>query len=87
MMVQCRRLDLKPLGLWEDIRHFINRGSKSRNKVAVGEPAAGSFSDDNLKKTKTEGSLLLRGVASHNTKNNKPFCRSRARFYIKKRVP
>jgi hypothetical protein len=24
-------------------RHFFNRGSKSRNKVAVGEPAAGSF--------------------------------------------
>lgn len=27
-------------------RYFFNRGSKSRNKVAVGEPAAGSFSDD-----------------------------------------
>ncbi len=24
-------------------RYFFNRGSKSRNKVAVGEPAAGSF--------------------------------------------
>jgi hypothetical protein len=24
-------------------RYFSNRGSKSRNKVAVGEPAAGSF--------------------------------------------
>lgn len=29
-------------------RYFFNRGSKSRNKVAVGEPAAGSFSDDTL---------------------------------------
>lgn len=27
----------------EDNRYLINRGSKSRNKVAVGEPAAGSF--------------------------------------------
>jgi hypothetical protein len=34
-------------------RYFFNRGSKSRNKVAVGEPAAGSFSDDQKnKKTK-----------------------------------
>lgn len=27
----------------EDNRYLIIRGSKSRNKVAVGEPAAGSF--------------------------------------------
>jgi len=33
-------------------RYFFNRGSKSRNKVAVGEPAAGSFSDDQNHKTK-----------------------------------
>ena len=33
-------------------RYFFNRGSKSRNKVAVGEPAAGSFSDDQNTKTK-----------------------------------
>ncbi len=34
---------------WKVHRHFFNRGSKSRNKVAVGEPAAGSFSDDTQK--------------------------------------
>ena len=32
-------------------RYFFNRGSKSRNKVAVGEPAAGSFTEK--MKTKT----------------------------------
>ena len=34
-------------------RYFFNRGSKSRNKVAVGEPAAGSFSDDQNNNNKT----------------------------------
>jgi hypothetical protein len=34
-------------------RYFFNRGSKSRNKVAVGEPAAGSFSDDQNNNPKT----------------------------------
>jgi hypothetical protein len=37
-------------------RYFFNRGSKSRNKVAVGEPAAGSFSDDQ-KQNKTQTRL------------------------------
>lgn len=32
-----------PASCREDNRYLINRGSKSRNKVAVGEPAAGSF--------------------------------------------
>lgn len=44
----------------EDNRYLINRGSKSRNKVAVGEPAAGSFFrcfQKNLKKN--------RGALSH----------------------
>jgi hypothetical protein len=42
-------------------RYFFNRGSKSRNKVAVGEPAAGSFSDDQNNKTQPSfGAHLLR---------------------------
>ena len=40
-------------------RHFFNRGSKSRNKVAVGEPAAGSFSDIQKKTPKILGPRLL----------------------------
>lgn len=32
-----------PASCREDNRYLIIRGSKSRNKVAVGEPAAGSF--------------------------------------------
>lgn len=50
-------------------RYFFNRGSKSRNKVAVGEPAAGSFSDDQKTttkpKTRLRVMLLFRG--EHNT--------------------
>lgn len=45
----------------EDNRYLIIRGSKSRNKVAVGEPAAGSFFrclQKYLKKT-PEGVLFL----------------------------
>ena len=43
-MVQCRWSDKQRLCLCLKVhRHFFNRGSKSRNKVAVGEPAAGSF--------------------------------------------
>lgn len=34
-----------PLACEKVHRYLFNRGSKSRNKVAVGEPAAGSFSD------------------------------------------
>ena len=33
-------------------RYFFNRGSKSRNKVAVGEPAAGSFTEKSMISTK-----------------------------------
>jgi hypothetical protein len=40
----------------EDNRYLIIRGSKSRNKVAVGEPAAGSFFRCNPIPIKTEGS-------------------------------
>jgi hypothetical protein len=44
MMVQYRLSDWRRFYLcWKVNRYFFNRGSKSRNKVAVGEPAAGSF--------------------------------------------
>jgi hypothetical protein len=53
-------------------RYFFNRGSKSRNKVAVGEPAAGSFSDDQNNKTQPSfGVSLFRGAAFElNTPSN-----------------
>jgi hypothetical protein len=53
-------------------RYFFNRGSKSRNKVAVGEPAAGSFSDDqkNKKQNKTRSSPRQNGV-QHNKPQHK----------------
>jgi hypothetical protein len=56
-------------------RYFFNRGSKSRNKVAVGEPAAGSFSDD--QKTKQNPtrlcSVVIHFTRCYNTTNpNKP---------------
>lgn len=44
----------------EDNRYLINRGSKSRNKVAVGEPAAGSFfrcNPNTFKKTRGQNSF------------------------------
>lgn len=41
----------------EDNRYLIIRGSKSRNKVAVGEPAAGSFFRCNPIPFKTRGAL------------------------------
>lgn len=44
-------------------RYFFNRGSKSRNKVAVGEPAAGSFSDDQNNKTQPSFGVSLSGAA------------------------
>lgn len=51
-----------PMNLWfvvEVHRYFFNRGSKSRNKVAVGEPAAGSFTDLNKnKKNNNQGNVL-----------------------------
>ena len=37
------------LGRSESKQYFSARGSKSRNKVAVGEPAAGSFPKSALK--------------------------------------
>jgi hypothetical protein len=66
-------------------RYFFNRGSKSRNKVAVGEPAAGSFSDD--QKTKQNPtrlcSVVIHFTRCYNTTNPKnPNCRSR----VQKRV-
>ena len=56
-------------------RYFFNRGSKSRNKVAVGEPAAGSFSDDQNTKTKPVSKTLALSL-THNNPQNK--CRSSA---------
>jgi len=46
-------------------RHFFNRGSKSRNKVAVGEPAAGSFLDHPKIPYKNLGSLFFQRKACH----------------------
>lgn len=61
----------------EDNRYLIIRGSKSRNKVAVGEPAAGSFFRC-FQIPKTRGTKRLRKkgppVLSHKTKTL--FCRS-----------
>jgi hypothetical protein len=63
--------------LWEVHRYFFNRGSKSRNKVAVGEPAAGSFFRNDFKKTFSPSFLLspllffLEGGKGKNTTNNK----------------
>lgn len=46
MMVQYRWSDRWMFIIRPKVhRYFFNRGSKSRNKVAVGEPAAGSFSE------------------------------------------
>ena len=56
----------------EDNRYLIIRGSKSRNKVAVGEPAAGSFFRCNPI-PKTRGGKLV--YLSH-TNLNLIFCRS-----------
>ena len=68
-------------------RYFFNRGSKSRNKVAVGEPAAGSFSDDQTKKQNPNPSALLRTsvfiCVRHNNptpKNNSPLDRGEIQF-------
>jgi hypothetical protein len=44
MPVGYRLTDLLPFGVWGKVDPCLtSRGSKSRNKVAVGEPAAGSF--------------------------------------------
>ena len=61
-------------------RYFFNRGSKSRNKVAVGEPAAGSFSDDFFQHTQKKPSFGVRAarILKYN-KNIFIFCRSNAR--------
>lgn len=65
----------------EDNRYLIIRGSKSRNKVAVGEPAAGSFFRCLQKiplKKNPRGFLFSRekrGPFSHKNKINL-FCRS-----------
>jgi hypothetical protein len=65
-------------------RYFFNRGSKSRNKVAVGEPAAGSFSDDQKKNKKTPSQIISlekeNGLEKqkHNTQSIVLFCRSSA---------
>ena len=47
----------------EDNRYLINRGSKSRNKVAVGEPAAGSFFRCFQTFIKTEGHTQKKSVS------------------------
>ena len=47
----------------EDNRYLIIRGSKSRNKVAVGEPAAGSFFRCNPIPFKTRGALHKRALS------------------------
>jgi hypothetical protein len=53
-------------------RYFFSRGSKSRNKVAVGEPAAGSF---------------FRNDLSHNNNNNYSFLPSQyAEAWLSQRV-
>jgi hypothetical protein len=66
-------------------RYFFNRGSKSRNKVAVGEPAAGSFSDDQKKNNKKTKNFSDHSLEKENglEKQNKTqsivlFCRSSA---------
>ena len=46
-------------------RHFFNRGSKSRNKVAVGEPAAGSFLDHPKNTLQQTGCRLLFRKGNH----------------------
>lgn len=44
MPVGYRSTDFLPFGVWGEVDPCLtSRGSKSRNKVAVGEPAAGSF--------------------------------------------
>lgn len=57
----------------EDNRYLIIRGSKSRNKVAVGEPAAGSFFRclHKIPLKKPEGALRL----SHKKTTTTLFCR------------
>lgn len=57
----------------EDNRYLINRGSKSRNKVAVGEPAAGSFFRCFQTFIKTEA--LSRKAFSALTQTKTLFCR------------
>lgn len=58
----------------EDNRYLINRGSKSRNKVAVGEPAAGSFFRClHTLKNKTRGAPV---GPSHTKPKKLLFCRS-----------
>lgn len=53
----------------EDNRYLIIRGSKSRNKVAVGEPAAGSFFRCPIP-IKPEGRFPHKGSSlSHQPKN------------------
>lgn len=78
----------------EDNRYLIIRGSKSRNKVAVGEPAAGSFfrclqkylknknPEEAKKKTAACSALCLR--LSHTLKTLKPFkfCRLTKKIII-----
>ena len=64
-MVQCRWSDKQRLCLCLKVhRHFFNRGSKSRNKVAVGEPAAGSFfrskQQQQQKKHKEESQKIIK---------------------------
>lgn len=59
----------------EDNRYLIIRGSKSRNKVAVGEPAAGSFFRCPIP-IKLEGRFSLRReTASHTNLKTFYFCR------------
>ena len=59
----------------EDNRYLIIRGSKSRNKVAVGEPAAGSFFRCNPIPKKPRGAARLGAQPSH-TQQKLLFCRS-----------
>lgn len=59
----------------EDNRYLIIRGSKSRNKVAVGEPAAGSFFRcPKIPKKPIEGGDSSLRFSQHNS--NLLFCRS-----------
>jgi len=62
-------IGLETLCLWEVHRYFFNRGSKSRNKVAVGEPAAGSFFRKMVytKKQKQNFVFVLSFMANTNT--------------------
>lgn len=68
-------------------RYFFNRGSKSRNKVAVGEPAAGSFSDDQ-KNTKNKTPLVrpFTGFVQQQPKNPKNLCRLSACIMSNKHI-